>query len=259
MAAKVQDVILLFGDSITQGAWEPGLNALGQRLSHVYARRLDVVNRGFSGYNTEWGLPVFEQCIAKREDKGAPRIQLLTIWFGANDACIHPSPQHIPLERFKDNIRKMVQMVKSPDSEYYSPWTRVILLTPPPVNTHQRLADLQSRNPPLALDRLFDTTKLYAQVVQEIGEQEGVAVVDVWTLLWDASGRDEASLNQYLIDGLHLNGVGYEVVYNQLMETIRARHPEVYYENLRPIFPWWADINWDNPNESLYVQKVDSN
>lgn len=27
----------------------------------VYARKLDVLNRGLSGYNTEWGIPVFEQ------------------------------------------------------------------------------------------------------------------------------------------------------------------------------------------------------
>lgn len=115
------------------------------------------------------------------------------------------------MERFKDNLRSMVKMVKSPESEHYSPWTRVILLTPPPVNTHQRLADLQSRNPPLALDRLFDTTRSYARAVQEIGDEEDVAVVDVWTLIWDAAGRDEASLSQYTNDGLHLNGAGYEV------------------------------------------------
>ena len=27
----------------------------------VYARKLDVLNRGLSGYNTEWAIPVFEQ------------------------------------------------------------------------------------------------------------------------------------------------------------------------------------------------------
>jgi len=26
-----------------------------------YSRSLDVINRGFSGYNTDWALPVFEQ------------------------------------------------------------------------------------------------------------------------------------------------------------------------------------------------------
>lgn len=26
-----------------------------------YSRKLDVFNRGFGGYNTEWAIPVFEQ------------------------------------------------------------------------------------------------------------------------------------------------------------------------------------------------------
>jgi lysophospholipase L1-like esterase len=76
-AANIQDVIMLFGDSITQGAWEDGLDGFGQRLSReyarlvvlisantgidTYARKLDVVNRGLSGYNTDWAKPVLEQ------------------------------------------------------------------------------------------------------------------------------------------------------------------------------------------------------
>jgi hypothetical protein len=38
--------------------------ALTQRLFHRvddYARKLDVYNRGFSGYNTDWAIPAFEQ------------------------------------------------------------------------------------------------------------------------------------------------------------------------------------------------------
>lgn len=27
----------------------------------VYARKFDVLNRGLSGYNTDWGLPVLKQ------------------------------------------------------------------------------------------------------------------------------------------------------------------------------------------------------
>lgn len=80
MAANVLDAIMLIGDSLTQGSWD--LNGIGARLSCqfpfprlrgkakeltdqvdsvVYARKLDVINRGLSGYNTEWAIPVFEQ------------------------------------------------------------------------------------------------------------------------------------------------------------------------------------------------------
>jgi len=102
-------------------------------------------------------------------------------------------------------------MVKSPSSEYYSPKSRILLISPPPVNTYQRSAELASRDPPRKCDREFDFTKLYAEAVVKTAREEGVAVADVWTLLWDAAGKDEQALSAYLLDGLHLNKKGYEV------------------------------------------------
>jgi hypothetical protein len=84
-------------------------------------------------------------------------------------------------------------------------------MTPPPVNTYQRGADLAARDPPVALDREFEVTKKYAMAVKEVGEEEGLGVVDVWTKVWDKAGREECALSRYLWDGLHLNSAGYEV------------------------------------------------
>ncbi|PPQ68938.1 hypothetical protein CVT25_009032 [Psilocybe cyanescens] len=249
MAAHVQDVFMLFGDSITQGAWEPDRNGFGQRLSRmsrlylqrwtgllttqrpdVYARKLDVLNRGLSGYNTEWGIPVFEQCIAKSSDQYAPKIRVLAIWFGANDACIQPSPQHVPLAKFSRNLKQMVEMVKSPESPRYSPATRIILISPPPVNTLARRADLEARNPPLVLDREFEITRAYSEAVREVASAQGVAFVDVWTAIWDAADRKEESLSKFLGDGLHLNEDGYKVgaafvLWNGLLVTWESVDP----------------------------------
>jgi hypothetical protein len=36
-SAAVHDVFMLFGDSITQGAWDVGYNGVGQRLSREFA------------------------------------------------------------------------------------------------------------------------------------------------------------------------------------------------------------------------------
>jgi len=33
----------------------------GPRNLDVYARKLDVLNRGLSGFNTRWAIPAFEQ------------------------------------------------------------------------------------------------------------------------------------------------------------------------------------------------------
>lgn len=118
-------------------------------------------------------------------------------------------------------MKHLVQMVKSPTSAYYSPTTRIILITPPPVDTYQRRADLESRNPPIALDRLFSTTEAYAQAVKDVAAEENVAVVDVWGPLWEAVGKEEKSLNKFLIDGLHLNEAGYQV---RLLQVLWGAH-----------------------------------
>jgi lysophospholipase L1-like esterase len=136
-------------------------------------------------------------------------VRLLVVWFGANDAVIQPFSKHVPLPKFIENLNYMVHPVHSPESPYYSPSTKIILITPPPVNTYQRAAALASRDPPLPLDRLFDTTKQYAEGVKAAAAASKVAVVDVWTAIWCAASQDEQALSRYLSDGLHLTPDGY--------------------------------------------------
>lgn len=102
-------------------------------------------------------------------------------------------------------------MIRSKSSAHYSPATRILLISPPPVNTYQRNAILAARDPPQQPDRKFEITKLYAEAVLEVGAEAGVIVVDAYSSLWDAAGHDEQALRKYLADGLHLNEAGYEV------------------------------------------------
>src|SRR4051812_46732930 len=108
------------------------------------------------------------KCLNKRQDTNAPKIRILSIWFGANDACVPPSRQHVPLDKFVSNLTHFIQMVHSPASDYYSPDTRILLLTPPPINHFQREDDK---------DRVFDVTAKYAQAVRDVGAKENIPVV----------------------------------------------------------------------------------
>ncbi|OJA11941.1 hypothetical protein AZE42_06385 [Rhizopogon vesiculosus] len=205
MAANVQDVIMLVGDSLTQFGWAQG--GFAQLLADRYVRKLDVLNRGFSGYQTDWAIPVCEQIFAKQhEQHQAPKVKLLTIWFGANDAAPAPFPQHVPRGRYKENLSHLIQILKSPTSAYYSPETRIILITPPPVNTTQWIMPTSPR--------VFEITKTYAEAVKEVGEKENVPVADIWTTIFDGAGRTEEGCAKYLSDGLHLNSNGYSVRIN---------------------------------------------
>ena len=119
--------------------------------------------------------------------------------------------QHVSLPDFSANLSTLIQMVSCPSSEWYSPETKVILFTPPPVNTKARLEELEHRDPPKPLDRAFDSTVQYAEAVREVGRKEKVPVLDVFTLLWEASGKVEEKLDKFLCDGLHLSEAGYDV------------------------------------------------
>lgn len=70
---------------------------------------------------------------------------------------------------------------------------------------------MASRNPPRKCDRDFELSKLYAEGVVKVAQEEGVAIADIWSVVWEAAGKDEQALREYLLDGLHLNAKGYEV------------------------------------------------
>ena len=68
-----------------------------------------------------------------------------------------------------------------------------------------------ARDPPGEMDRDFDVTKSYAEAVKQVGKKEDVPVVDCWTDIWESAGKEQERLADFLTDGLHLNGNGYEV------------------------------------------------
>ncbi|KAF8497245.1 SGNH hydrolase [Russula emetica] len=236
MALNYQDQIILFGDSLTQRSWDLDQGGIGSRLADLYVRKLDIINRGFSGYNTDWALPVWEQIIAKRGEAQlhTPRVRLITIWFGANDASLPGFTQHVPLSRFSENLTTMAHAIRAPDS--HSPETRLLLITPPPIHVPSMDVDMQPT-------RTFDVTKAYAEEVKKVGEAENVPVVDVWTRIWEAAGKNKETVKDFFTDGLHLGKSGYEIVFVALEEAIIQQYPEIYHENIQSIFPPWEYFN----------------
>jgi lysophospholipase L1-like esterase len=167
-----------------------------------------------------------------------PRIRLLVIWFGANDAVLPHKSQHVPLPIFSSTLSSIIRVVRDPSSPHFSPDTKILLLTPPPFSVRVRKANLDSRKPhPLPMDRDWETTKAYAEAVKAVAEKEEVPVVDCWTAVWHAAAQNEIGLEGFLTDGLHLNEKGYEVVYNGLIGAIKTNFPEMHPDNLQSIFP----------------------
>ncbi|GAA6006397.1 hypothetical protein JCM10207_000627 [Rhodosporidiobolus poonsookiae] len=228
----LMDQVVMFGDSITQGSWVGG--GTGAELAHRWQRKLDVVNRGLSA---EWGLDVIKQWIPRKTER-LPTIRLIFVWFGANDACLPPSPQAITLERFKQNLHTIASLFRSPASPYHSPSTQLVYITPPPVDAETRNSELASRDPPRGPDRDRERTRHFAEAVKAVAGEEGVPSVDVWSAITAKAERD--GLGKYLSDGLHLTREGYEVVTAEVIAMIERDLPHLHWDKLEQTFPHWT-------------------
>ena len=155
---------------------------------------------------------MFVQCFATQHiQQHIAKVRILTIWLGANDAALPGTNQHIPLSKYSANLTHLIRMVTDPASAWYSPDTRVIIITPPPVNTQQWRVHQAEKTPPKNLDRDFDVTRTYAEAARHVASTENVPVLDLWNLFWNACGQQEERLSEYLSDGLHCNEKGYAV------------------------------------------------
>lgn len=133
-------IIVLFGDSITQQGfgWEGGTGWVSL-LSSTYSRRADVINRGYSGYNTRHGVNLLPQIFGTtttmtpsqdplgslgngKEDDNEncntndpyyKDVLFVTIFFGANDAALPGELQHVPIEEYGENLSTMISYIRN--------------------------------------------------------------------------------------------------------------------------------------------------
>lgn len=241
---------LLFGDSITQQSFQPG--GLGQHLADDYQRKLDVINRGFSGYNTRWGLEVAQRVFPSTD---SAKLKAMTMWWGANDACLPKRTQSIPVSEFKQNLNTFIDMIQSPKSPFYHPECTMFILSCPPICIPQRFEDVQRRFGLQSLDdldRTFERTQEFAEAAKLVAEQRGVAYVPVFEAFMKKAGEDvETGLRRLFVDGLHPNPAGYQVAFEALHAVITSNHPELLSENTERHFPDWSVIDPKHPEKSF--------
>lgn len=106
-ACAFREEICCFGDSITQH----GHCAFGWvgALQEAYRRRADVLNRGYSGYSSRFGLSMLPYLFGPQR-----RYLFTTVFFGANDAADPSSKpaQHVPLPEYASNMEAIVEAAR---------------------------------------------------------------------------------------------------------------------------------------------------
>ncbi|SPO39528.1 uncharacterized protein PSFLO_05009 [Pseudozyma flocculosa] len=230
----MQGKVYLIGDSLTQFSWTS--NGLAAVLADRYQRRLDVINRGFSGYNSTI-VTGFVERLAREGDLDG--VKLVTIWLGANDSVLPGEARAVDPQTYSSNLVRLVSLLPAD--------ARVLLLTPPPFCAAAR-AEHERANPDVvaAKDREEGHTRLYSsaclRAADEVrGSRGTVAAVELCYLMEDEAvrryGDRDEGLKKFLHDGVHLTQEGYKIVSNAVVQAIERHFPDLDAASMR--FPDW--------------------
>ncbi|XP_028769920.1 GDSL esterase/lipase At5g62930 isoform X1 [Neltuma alba] len=238
--------IVLFGDSLTEQSFRPG--GWGAALANSYSRKADVLIRGYGGYNTRWALFLLHHIFPL--DSTKPPVAT-TIFFGANDAALlgrNSERQHVPIEEYKENLRKIVRHLKLQER---SPAMLIVLITPPPVCEEGRDAyarSLYGENARKLSERTNEVTGEYAKACIETAEELGVRFINLWSKMQESDGWQK----KFLSDGLHLTPEGNEVVYQEVTRVFNEAWLSA--EEMPYDFPHHSLIDGKSP-EIAFQQK----
>eukprot|EP01023_Acetabularia_acetabulum_P004950 TRINITY_DN12065_c0_g1_i1.p2 TRINITY_DN12065_c0_g1~~TRINITY_DN12065_c0_g1_i1.p2 ORF type:complete len:215 (-),score=35.24 TRINITY_DN12065_c0_g1_i1:550-1194(-) len=206
-----------FGDSLTQQAF--GVNGWGTMLADKYVRKVDVMNRGYSGYTTRWAVQYLDE-IFPTEIK-QPQV-LATIFFGANDAAPPALEQHVPLNEYKNNLVKIYEHMQKVGI------SNILYVTPTPVDDEV-----------LEGERLYSMTQKYAEGCMEIAKQLNQPVLDLWPYMLNVENWQKSLLS----DGVHLTSTGNKVVFDALSESVDNFFPQLQASQLKQDIPLWREIS----------------
>lgn len=191
-----------------------------------YSRKADLINRGFSGYNTRKVAAVLDRVLEDFPDGG---LLFATLLLGTNDSVPDAGVQdalcsHVPLEEYETNLKRIVSALRTKTS-------KVVLLSPPPVDEAG-----------IAIGgRTNDVTSSYAAVCERTAETLGLIFVDTFTTM---RSRDDA--NEMLFDGVHLSAKGNAFVAKLVIDKL-AEDAALDPEGLAWDLPGWRDLDRFNP------------
>eukprot|EP01121_Diplochlamys_sp_Union-15-3_P007878 TRINITY_DN2039_c0_g1_i1.p1 TRINITY_DN2039_c0_g1~~TRINITY_DN2039_c0_g1_i1.p1 ORF type:complete len:246 (-),score=19.94 TRINITY_DN2039_c0_g1_i1:32-769(-) len=234
--------VILFGDSITAKSFEVRNNGFGLSLCDYFACKFDVLNRGFSGYQTRWVLYLLERTFRKELSPA-----LVIICWGANDATPQSSPLYVSLEEYTKNLKEQVTWIRN---NYPGNKVEFILITPPAFYLDDWDKTLRSIGIVLPEHRSNENTQKYANAVVKVAEELGVKSIHLWNKM-----VEDETWHDYLADGLHLSKRGNELVWKLIKEVIEKQMPHLKSQELYYDYPHFSDIDRENEKDSILNSK----
>ncbi|XP_048326446.2 GDSL esterase/lipase CPRD49 [Ziziphus jujuba] len=208
MVGPPRPQFVLFGSSIVQLSFSNG--GWGATLADIYARKADILVRGYYGWNSRRAVQVLDQVFPK---DAAVQPSLVIAYFGGNDSMgPHSSGlgPHVPLPEYIENMRVIARHLQS-----LSDSTRIIFLSCPPVN-EEKVREITSEY----LSKLVRTNELcrqYSDACVELCQEMGLKVVDLFT----AFQKRDNWMNTCFTDGVHLSAEGSNIVVEEILKVLK--------------------------------------
>lgn len=229
--------LIFFGDSLTQRGWsaEGGWLTI---LADTFVRRVDVVGRGFSGYNTRMCLQLLPTLFP--DNASVSQCKEFAIFLGANDASLNE--QHVDVAEYKSNLIKMVDYLKS----IGLPCNRLTLISLPPLDegkwNAREIAEGKSKN------RLLQNCPAYMEAAKQAAQESNTNFVN----LYEAMIAQHDWLT-FFGDGLHFSSKGAEFLAQLLIPILEDRLNDCPFR-----LPDWKDVNKADPSETFdrYFQEI---
>jgi lysophospholipase L1-like esterase len=185
--------VVCFGDSITKAGYPAVLGkALGDGV--------EVTNAGVNGNTTAQALRRMER------DVLAHKPDVVVIFFGTNDARLAEPKVHVPVERYRENLQKMIDAVTKAGG-------RVVLCTPPPIEQGAYFTR-HARAPFDAAGGLEKVLGEYCEAARGVAERNKAPLVDLNRRLAKEEGWRSA-------DGVHPTEKGTALIARFVGEAVR--------------------------------------
>ncbi|XP_042026425.1 GDSL esterase/lipase CPRD49-like isoform X2 [Salvia splendens] len=249
MVGPVRPLFVLFGSSIVQisfcnGGW-------GAILSEIYARKADIITRGYFGWNSRRALQILDQVFPKEAEI---QPSLVIVYFGGNDSTgPHSSGRgpHVPLPEYIENMKKIGTYLKS-----LSDKTRVIFLTCPPINEAKVRVNSE-------LVRTNELCRTYSAALMELCKELGINAIDLCTAIQKREDWQDAC---FIEDGVHLSAEGSKIVAEEILKVIKEAEwePSLHWKSMATEYS--EDSPYDlvaadgertlNPSEWAYHREI---
>ncbi|RDX92486.1 GDSL esterase/lipase CPRD49, partial [Mucuna pruriens] len=192
MSGSLRPYFVLFGSSIVQYSFFA--EGWGAILSHLYARK-------------------------------DARVQpsLVIVCFGGNDSSTKHSSglgPHVPLEEYVENVRKIVNHLKS-----LSENTRILFLGVPPIN--DAVIAINSDGQP---SRTNESCRIYSEACLKVCSEMNIKAIDLWSAIQTVDNWQDVCF----IDGIHFTAEGSKITWREILKVLKEAEwePSLHWSSM---------------------------